>query len=157
MKPAAFESGSDGKLEPQKFFIGHTRSTGVIENRKGKPTARITTETHGVLKDGVLTIEQDLNTEGGKTNHRSWKMRQIDAHHIEATATDIEGTARGLLYGNVFSWSFRLKLANRTFIRHLRMSQQMYLMPGGQTMIIRSVLSKFGITVVQITEQFRKE
>ncbi len=155
MKPAAFEKGNT-KLDPLKFFVGPTHSSGVLENHGGKPTARITTETEGILKDDVLSIEQDLYPEGGKKNHRSWKLRQIDEHHVDATANDIVGTAHGLLYGNEFSWSFRLKLADRKFIKHVSMSQNMYLMPDGQTMIIRSVIRKFGIVVAQITEEFRK-
>ena len=155
IKPADFEKGNS-KSDPVKFFIGKTTSDGVIENHAGKPTARIKTETEGTLKDGIINIEQDLYPEGGKKNHRSWQLRQIDEHHVDATANDIDGTAHGLLYGNNFSWTFRLKLPQRKFIRHLRMSQNMYLMPDGNSMIIRSVLRKFGITVVQITEEFQK-
>ncbi|MBC7534216.1 MAG: DUF3833 family protein [Ferruginibacter sp.] len=155
MKPVAFEK-SDLTLEPVQFFGGHTRSAGVIENRGGKPTARITTETSGVLKDSVLYIEQDLLPEGGKKNHRSWKLYRVDKHHVNATANDIDGTAHGLLYGDEFSWTFRLKLANRKFIKHARMSQHMYLMPDGETLIIRSVIRKFSFVVAQITEQFKK-
>ena len=155
MKPAAFEKGNNSQ-DAIKFFIGKTSSDGVIENHGGKPTAHITTQTVGVLKDSIIRIEQDLYPEGGKKNHRSWQLHQIDEHHVDATANDIDGTAHGLLYGNIFSWTFRLKLANRKFIKHARMSQTMYLMPDGQTMIIRSVIRKFSIIVVQITEQFRK-
>lgn len=155
VKPAVFEKGNNSQ-DAIKFFIGKTSSDGVLENKNGKPTAHITTQTTGVLKDGIITIEQDLYPEGGKQNHRKWQLKQIDEHHVDATANDIEGTAHGLLYGNIFSWTFRLKLAERKFIKHARMSQNMYLMPDGQTMIIRSVIKKFGITVVQITEQFRK-
>ena len=155
MKPAAFEK-SDIKLEPLNFFEGHTRSYGVIENPGGKPTARITTETVGIFKKGVLNIEQDLYPEGGKKNHRSWKLQQIDAHHFDATANDIVGTAHGLLYGNEFSWCFRLKFTDRKFIKHVRMSQTMYLMQDEQGMIFRSIIRKFGFVVAQITEEFRK-
>lgn len=155
MKPAAFEK-SDVTLEPVSFFGGHTRSSGVVENRGGKPTARITTQTSGTLKDSLLNIEQDLFTEGGKKNHRSWKLQLVDQNHVDATANDIDGTAHGLLYGNAFSWTFRLKLANRKFIKHARMSQHMYLMPDGKTLIIRSVIRKFSLVVAQITEQFQK-
>lgn len=156
MKPSAFEAGKP-RLDPVKFFVGHTRSSGVMENHGGKPAIRITTETAGILKDGLINIEQDLYPEGGKINHRSWQLRQIDEHHVEATANDIDGIAHGLLYGNEFSWTFRHKLADRKFIKHVRMSQNMYLMPDGQTMIIRSVIRKFGIVVAQITEQFTKD
>ncbi len=156
MKPADFADDRT-PLKPQEFFIGHTKSTGVVESRGGKPTARITTETMGVLKDGILTIEQDLYTEGSKPNHRTWKMRQIDEHHVEATATDVVGTARGVLYGNYFTWSFPLKLPDGKIVKRVRMSQNMYLMPDGKTMIIRSIIRKYGIIVAEITEQFKKD
>ena len=45
---------------------------------------------------------------GGKKNHRSWQLRQIDEHHVDATANDIDGTAHGLLYGNEFAGPFHL-------------------------------------------------
>ena len=155
LKPPAFKNG-EPKLDPVKFFGGHTRSTGVIENRAGKPTKRITTETTGKLKDGILYVEQDLYPEGEEKNHRVFKLLQVDEHHVEATAEDIVGTASGLLYGNTFHWTFRRKFKNRKFIRHVRMSQNMYLMHDGETMIIRSVIRKFGFVVAQITEQFQK-
>ena len=155
MKPTAF-ADADKNLKPIDFFVGHTKSTGVVENKVGKPTVRIITETMGIRKDSIVSIEQDLLTEGGKKNHRSWKLKVIDDHHLDATSNDIDGTAHGLLYGNNFSWTYRMKLSQRQFIKHLRMSQNMYVMPDGKTMIIRSVLRKFGIVVAQITEQFVK-
>ena len=155
-KNTAF-ANADKKLKPIDFFDGHTHSTGVIENKTGKPTARIVTETYGIRKDSIISIEQDLFPEGGRKNHRSWKLKIIDEHHLDATSNDIDGTAHGILYGNNFSWTYRLKLSKRKFIKHLRMSQNMYVMPDGKTMIIRSVLRKFGMIVVQITEQFQKD
>ena len=155
MKPAAF-ADADKELKPIDFFVGHTRSTGVIENKVGKPTARIVTETNGIRNDSIISIEQDLYPEGGKKNHRSWKLKVIDEHHLDATANDIDGIAHGILYGNNFCWTYRLKLSHRKYIKHLSMSQNMYVMPDGKTMIIRSVLRKFGMVVVQITEQFVK-
>ena len=155
MKPVAFAKG-EPKLDPVKFFGGRTRSSGVIETPGGKPSHRITTETEGKLKDGVLSIEQNLYPEGGKKNHRVFILQQVDEHHVDATADDIVGTAHGLLYGNQFSWTFRHTLTNRKFLRHVRMSQYFYLMPDEQTLIIRSIIRKFGIKVAQITEQFQK-
>ncbi len=155
LKPTAF-SNTAVKTDPVKFFVGHTQSYGVTEARNGKPASQITTQTEGIVKDGIVYIEQDLYPGNGKKNHRSWQLKQVDEHHLESTANDIEGTARGELNGNYFTWTFRLKV-NRGLIKHVKMSQQMYLMPDGQTMIIRSVIRKFGIIVQEITEQFRKE
>ena len=155
LKPHDFENNKP-LLTAENFFVGHTKSAGVVETHGGRPSAKITTETFGTLKNGVVYIEQDLITEGKKKKHRSWKMQQTDAHHIEATASDIAGKARGKVYGNYFTWTFTLKLSPHNPIMRLRMSQTMYLQPDGQTLIIRSVLRKFGIIVAQITEEFRK-
>ena len=155
MKPVAFENG-EPKLDPVKFFVGRTRSAGVIETPGGKPSRRITTTTQGTIKDSVLYIEQNLYPEGKQKNYRVFVLHQIDEHHVDATADDIAGTAHGLLYGNQFTWTFRHKLTNRKIIRHVRMTQYMYLMPDGNTLIIRSVARKFGFVLAQITEQFEK-
>ncbi len=156
LKPTAFKDNT-AKLDPVAFFGGNTSSYGVMESRGGKPTIGITTHTKGTVKDGVVYIEQDLLPENGKTNHRSWQLRQIDLNHVEATASDISGKARGELYGNYFTWTFRLKLENRGLIKHVRMSQYMYLMPDGETLMIRSVIRKFGFIVTEISEVFKKE
>jgi hypothetical protein len=156
LKPENFSS-TEPVLDPIKFFGGHTHSTGVLESHSGKPSERITTKTTGIYANGILTIDQDLYAEKEKPNHRTFTLKFIDAHHVEGTGSFIGGTARGELYGNYFTWRFRLKVANKGLVRHVNMTQYMYLMPGGRTLIIRSVVRKFGIIVKEITEQFNKE
>lgn len=156
LKPEHFGS-SEPILDPVKFFGGHTHSVGVLEARNGRPSERITTKTTGTYANGVLSIEQDLYPEKRKQNHRSFKLKLIDEHHVESTGSDIMGIARGELYGNYFTWSFRLKIADKGLVKHVNMTQYMLLMPDGKTLIIRSVIRKFGIIVKEITEQFNKD
>jgi Protein of unknown function (DUF3833) len=156
LKPENFGDGTPA-LDPVKFFGGHTHSTGVIESRSGKPSERITTKTEGVYANGILNMEQDLQSENSKPTHRNFKLTIIDAHHVDATGSDVEGIAHGELYGNYFTWSFRLKVANKGLVKHVNMTQCMYLMPDGKTLIIRSIIRKAGIIVKEITEQFHKD
>ena len=156
LKPDSF-SNTTSTTDPIKFFGGHTHSTGVIESPNGKPSERITTQTAGVFANGMLRMEQDLHSDDSKPTHRNFTFTIIDAHHVDATGSDIAGTAHGVLYGNYFTWSFRLKVANKGLIHHVNMTQHMYLMPDGKTLIIRSIIRKFGIIVKEITEQFYKE
>ena len=156
LKPESFSSTTP-VIDPIKFFGGHTHSAGVIESRSGKPSERITTQTAGVFANGILSMEQDLHSEDSKPTHRNFKFKIIDAHHVEATGSDITGTAHGELYGNYFTWSFRLKVADKGLVQHVNMTQCMYLMPDGKTLIIRSIIRKFGIIVKEITEQFHKD
>lgn len=155
-KLTTFSDGSP-TLDPVAFFTGHVHSSGFFESRGGAPTRRIVTETSGALKDGVLYVEQDLAPEGGKRWHRSWQLRRIDAHHVDATANDMLGVAHGQAYGNVFRWSFRLALSPGNPLKNIRMTQTMYLQPDGRSLIIRSIIRKAGIVVAQVTEQFWKD
>ncbi|MGY3088242.1 hypothetical protein ACVWYF_001275 [Hymenobacter sp. UYAg731] len=156
LKPESFSSTTP-IIDPVMFFGGHTHSTGVIESRSGKPSERITTQTAGVFANGILHMEQDLHSEDSKPTHRTFDLKIIDAHHVDATGSDVVGTAHGALYGNYFTWSFRLKIADKGLVQHVNMTQCMYLMPDGKTLIIRSIIRKFGIIVKEITEQFHKD
>lgn len=156
LNPESFSSGTP-IIDPVKFFGGHTHSTGVLESRNGKPAERITTKTAGVYANGVLSMDQDLYTGASQHTRRNFKLKIIDAHHVDATGSDVAGIAHGALYGNYFTWSFRMRIADNGLVRHVNMTQCMYLMPDGKTLIIRSIIRKFGIVVKEITEQFHKD
>jgi hypothetical protein len=156
MKPTAFE-GQRPIFEPTKFFTGRTHSSGVMENRGGAPMRRVTTETAGRWQGDTLSLEQDLVLGDEKPQHRSWRIRKLDAHRYEATANDVVGTIQGEAHGNVFHWSFTLSLSPGNLLGNVRMSQWMYLQPDGRTMVNHSTIRKFGIVVAQVTEQFRRQ
>jgi hypothetical protein len=142
-------------FDPLKFYTGHTRSWGVFENRGGEATQHPTTETWGRVVNGELRMEQDLYIGNKPRQHRSWRMRQIDEHHFEATANDIIGTVHGETSGNAFLWSFTLALKPGNPLFNVQMTQHMYLQPDGKTVINRDTIHKFGILLAEVTEQFR--
>lgn len=157
LKVSDFES-SRPIFEPTAFFSGRTSSFGVMENRGGAPTRRVTTATHGHWVGETLYIEQDLTFgAGGKRQHRSWRIRKLDPHRYEATANDIVGVARGEARGNAFHWRFTLALLPGNPLGNVSMTQWMYLQPDGQTMINHSTIRKFGVLVAQVTEEFRRQ
>lgn len=156
MRVAEFAGGRP-VLDPAQFFSGHARSTGVMENRGGAPTQPVTTTTTGTWEGATLHLEQDLFVGDAKPQHRSWRIRKSDAHHFEATANDMVGTARGEAYGNVFHWSFTLALSPGNPLVNVQMSQWMYLQPDGRTLINHTTIRKLGLVLAQVTEQFRRE
>lgn len=144
-------------LDPMKFFAGRTHSWGVFETPSGQPKSVIKTVTHGRPAADGLHFEQDLFFEHGKKSHRSWLIRRVDAHHYTATGTGIVGIARGTAHGNVFYLEFTLDALPGNPLGHLRMSQWMYLLPDCVTLLNRATLTKAGIIVTEVTEQFRKD
>ncbi len=155
-RPTQPQSMGAPAFDPMQFFTGHTKSWGVLESRSGEPTSRIVTETWGKIVGGELRMEQDLFFENKPRQHRSWRMRRIDANHFEATATDVIGTARGEVKGNMFRWKFTLATKPGNPLFNVEMTQRMYLQPGGQTMINRDTVRKFGFTIAQVTEEFQR-
>lgn len=155
MKTSDFAKGRP-LFDPAQFFTGHTKSSGLTENRAGAPTGRVTTETFGKWKEGSLELEQELAFSDGQRQHRSWRIRRVDQHRFEATANDVVGTIRGESYGNAFHWSFTLALSPGNPFGNVRMSQWMYLQPDGRTMINHTTIRKFGVVVAQVSEQFAR-
>ena len=155
MKVADFENGRP-LLDPTQYFTGRTSSSGVLENRAGAPKERVTTQTVGRWVDGALLLEQELQI-GEKKQHRSWRIRKLDAHYFAATANDMVGTAQGEARGNVFHWSFTLELVPGNILSRVRMTQWMYLQPDGRTLLNHSTIRKFGAVVAQVTEVFQRE
>jgi hypothetical protein len=142
-------------FNPLKYYTGHTRSWGFFENRGAEATQHLTTETWGRVVNGELRMEQDLYIGSKPRQHRSWRMRRVDAPHFEATANDIIGTAHGEASGNAFLWSFTLALKPSNPLFNVQMTQHMYLQPDGKTVINRDTIRKFGILLAEVTEQFR--
>ena len=151
-------SFSEGRpvFHPGTYFNGRTHSWGIIESRGGEPDQVITTQTQGHWEGGTFHFEQDIFFEKKGRQHRSWRIRRVDAHHYTATGTGIVGEARGEAYGNVFHLQFTLDLAPGNPLMRVHMAQWMYLQPDGRTMINRDVLTKGGVVVAHITEQFTK-
>ncbi len=144
-------------FDPMKFFAGRTHSWGIFETPSGQPKSILKTNTDGRTTTDGLHFEQDLIFDDVKKSHRSWLIHRVDAHHYTATGTGIVGIARGTAYGNVFHMEFTLDALPGNPLGHLHMSQWMYLQPDGVTMINRGTLTKAGVIVTQITEQFRKD
>ena len=141
-------------FDPVTFFTGHTTSWGVIENRAGAPSDIVTTDCVGEADgpDGLRMTQHVTNAEG--TTRREWRMRRLGAGKFEATANDMVGTARGEARGRVFHWTWTLATRPGESWRNVEFEQWMYFMDGG-AMVNRTIVRKLGLTLAEVTEQFR--
>ena len=145
------------KFDPVAFFIGHTQSWGVFEDRTGaNPSRWFTTDCRGHRESGELVLAQTFTYHDGTVQHRLWHIRRVDEHRYEATANDVVGTGRGEAYGNAFHWEYTVALKPGNPLFNVRLEQWMYLQADSRTMLNRGTVSKFGVTVAQIAEEFRR-
>lgn len=150
---------TDGKpaFRPDDYFTGRTHSWGIFENRSGQPTKLLHTRTTGTREGKTLHFEQDLIFPKGEKSHRSWLIQRVDEHHYTATGTGIIGTAHGVVSGNAFHLDFTMDALSGNPFGHVHMSQWMYLQEDGVTMVNRDTITKAGLIVAEITEQFHKD
>lgn len=147
-------AGEKPDFNPMAYFTGRTHSWGVFENRAGQPRRPFQTRCVGRMKGGVLLLDQEFTYDDGQRQERHWRIRRVDAHHYEATANDVVGTATGTAYGRAFHWEYTVALKPGDPLFNVRLQQWMYLQEGGRTLLNRGTVRTFGIQVAQITEQF---
>ena len=147
--------GDAPSFDPLLFFTGHTRSWGVLEDRSGAPSGVVTTDCLGTLEnDGTLRMVQHLTMPDGGVTERTWHLRPDGIGSWQATANDMVGTAEGSSHGRVFHWDWTLATRPGDPLFDVTMSQWMYGLQDG-SMLNRTQISKLGVILAEVTEQFR--
>ena len=153
--PVSGFAGMPPAFDPVRFFTGHVRSWGVIEDRSGQPTSPVVTDCTGEADgpDGLhMTQRLTIGTDAPVT--REWRMRRTGPGRFEATANDMVGTATGTASGRVFHWEWTLALEPGNAIKNVTMEQWWYLQEDG-SMLNRTMVKKFGIIAAEVTEVFK--
>ena len=147
-------TGTAPAFDPLVYWTGHTRSWGVVENRNGTPSEIVQTDCVGEAEgaDG-LHMRQTLTEGDGTVTRRDWHLRRVSAGHFTATANDMVGVAEGVAVGRVFHWSWVWARRPGNALFDVTMSQWMYGMADG-TMMNRTMVSKLGVIVAEVSEQF---
>jgi hypothetical protein len=156
LKPAAFQD-TGPNFDPIAFFTGHVTSWGVEENRDNQPTGIITTDCTGTKSPaGGITMVQTLHLPGGGTQTRTWRITQTGANQYQASANDMAGSTTGIVGGRAMHWRWTLKPSPGDPLANVTMDQWFYRMDDGVVMI-RTVVTKAGIRLLEISEQFEKK
>jgi len=151
---SSVSSGIGSAFDPVTFFAGHTHSWGVIENRSGAPREWVVTDSHGE-QDGPekLRMVQHLSFQDGTTQERDWTLWRSGPDAFDATANDMVGSAKGEADGSTFHWQWVWARSPGNSVMDMTMTQWMYRLADGSVMI-RTTVSKFGVIVAEVTEQF---
>jgi hypothetical protein len=102
---------------------------------------------------GVL--DEHFEYSDGSRSRRVWTLTRIDGNRYRGTADDVVGEAIGEVSGNALRWRYVLRLDVDGRSWHVDFDDWMYLMDD-QVMLNRSVMSKFGIYLGEVTLAFRK-
>lgn len=154
--PVQHFAGATPAFDPIAYFEGPTHSWGVIEARDGAPETRFRADLSGHRDGDALVLIQDFTFEDGHKQQRIWRLRRIDAHRLDATASDVIGVATGDAYGNTFRWDYTLQLKPGNALTRVGMHHWMYLAGDGNTLLNQVTIRKFGLRVGGTTEYFQR-
>lgn len=151
---ALAQTGPGGTFAPEQFFAGRTHSEGAFIDDRGRATERFSGDTVGRREpDGPAVFDQVIRFADGTTRRRSFRLVRTGPGSLEATGSEVVGTARGTIAGN----SLRLLSAiseDGNPLTALDFDQTFTASPDGQRVRNVSTISKFGVVLRRTDETF---
>ncbi len=146
-------------LDLKTYFNGRVMAWGMFQDRSGKVVKRfnVTMNCSWTVKDGVETgvLEEDFVYSDGTRQRRVWTLRRTASDRYVGTADDVVGEAIGIVAGNTLRWKYVLSMDIDGRNYHLDFDDWMILMDD-KVMLNRAVMSKFGVTLGEVTLTFVK-
>ncbi len=142
-------------LDLQRYFDGTIDAWGVFQDRSGKVVKRFTVRIDARWSGNTGILDEHFEYSDGSKSRRVWTLERIDEHRYRGTADDVIGEAIGELHGNALRWQYVLKLDVDGRVWEVDFDDWMYLMDE-QVMLNRSVMSKFGVRLGEVTLSFRR-
>ncbi len=149
-------SANSPQLNLFDYFLGETRGYGIVQDRKGTLTRQFTVDITGSIQtDGSLKLYERFDWSDGEKSTRTWIIGKNSDHSYSGTAEDVVNSADGSAYGNVLNWQYLLKLKVDDSTWNINFDDWMFLVTD-QILINRAKMSKFGLTVGEVTIVFQK-
>ncbi len=142
------------KLDLATYFNGKVDGWGMVQDRSGKVTRRFTVEIDCTWRGNEGVLDESFIWSDGKTEKRIWKITKQGDNYI-GTAGDVVGQAIGVASGAALQWRYILDLPVDNTTYKVNMDDWMYLIDD-KTMANRTVMTKFGVHLAEISIFFRK-
>lgn len=142
-------------LDLRRYFDGTIDAWGMFQDRSGKVVKRFYVRIDAKWTGDTGTLDEHFEYADGTRSRRVWTITRIDEHRYRGTAADVVGEARGEAYGNALRWQYVLNLEVDGKTWAVDFDDWMYLMDD-RVMLNRSVMSKFGVYLGEVTLSFSK-
>ena len=142
-------------LDLKTYFNGPLTAHGIFTDRSGKVVRRFTVAMTGTWQGNEGTLDERFTYSDGKTERRVWRLTDLGGGRYRGRADDVAGEAVGQAAGNALNWRYTLALPVDGRIYHVQFDDWMYLMDE-HVMLNKAVMSKFGITLGEVTLSFHK-
>ena len=142
-------------LELRKYFDGTLTAHGLFTDRSGKVVRRFSVKMTGTWNGNQGVLDEDFTYSDGKKERRVWRLTDHGDGRYSGRADDVVGEAVGRAAGNALNWRYTLALPVDGRVWEVQFDDWMYLMDD-RVMLNKAVMSKFGITLGEVTLAFTK-
>jgi hypothetical protein len=149
-------AGTEPRFAMERYFLGHVRGYGLVEDRWGKIRRQFVVDMEGAWQGDEFVLHENFTYNDGEKQERAWHISKRDANRYEATASDVEGVGLGQSYGQAANWRYSLLVPISGRQWSLAFDDWMFLQPD-DVLINQVTMAKFGITVGQLVITFRRD
>ena len=138
----------------KKQLSGRILSEGLIYGPNGKMTNSFVAEMVGEWDGDKGTLSESFTYANGTKQERKWYLTIVSENTFTATASDIVGTAQGVISGSTVKLNYDIVLPEEAGGYVLSATDWMYLTDNGAIMN-KSEMRKFGIKVAELIATMR--
>ena len=149
-------AGETPRLDLREYLDGPLTASGVFFDHAGRADLRFVVDMEGSWDGDTGTLAERFRYSDGRTDERVWTIRFEGDERFTATAHDVVGYAKGAQRGNAAMMEYRLRIPRDGDEIVVSMEDWLYLQEDG-TLINRTKMRKFGLTVGELVVAFRKQ
>lgn len=142
-------------LDLRRYFDGTVDAWGMFQDRRGRVIKRFTVRIDAKWQGDTGVLDEHFEYADGSRSRRVWTITRVGKSRYRGTADDVVGEATGEVSGNALRWRYVLRLDVDGRSWNVDFDDWMYLMDD-QVMLNRSVMSKFGVYLGEVTLTFRR-
>lgn len=139
------------KLKFEEFFNGKVKAWGIIQDWRGKVTTRFKIDMIGTWEGNEGKLDEEFIFNDGKKMNRTWFVKKVAEDSYKGKASDVIGVADGKSSGFSINYNYYMDITVEDGSTYrLFMDDWMWLIDN-KTLMNRTKMKKWGITVSELT------
>ena len=155
MKPEDYKK-TKPIIKIEEYFQGNVKAWGMLQGRSGEDKRQFMADMRGKYDGKNLTLDETFIWNDGEKQERRWTIKKVEENKYEGTAPDVIGVAKGVSYGSVFKFEYKLLIPYKGKKIKIRFDDWIF-KQDKKTAINRAILTKFGFKVGELIVFFMKD
>jgi len=155
MKPEDYKN-TEPIIKIEEYFQGNVKAWGMFQSRSGKVKRQFVAEMKGNFDGQNLILDEKFIWNNGEKQERRWNIKKVEGNRYEGTASDVIGIAKGVSYGSVFKFEYKLLIPYKNRKIKVRFDDWIF-KQDEKNAINKATLTKFGFKVGELTVFFVKD